>query len=65
MARAGISRFVVARVLGHVDRSVTGIYDRYDYLNEKRIALDTWARRLTAILEAKPSDKVVPFTRGA
>jgi integrase len=64
MTKAGISRFVVARVLGHVDRTVTGIYDRYEYLNEKRIALDTWDRRLTAILEATPAPAdVVPFTR--
>ena len=65
MARAGVQRFIVARVLGHVDRSVTGIYDRYEYLDEKRVALDTWARRLTAILESKPpAANVVTFARG-
>jgi integrase len=53
MARAGVQRFIVARVLGYVDRSVTGVYDRYEYLSEKRWALDTWARRLAAILELK------------
>jgi integrase len=63
MARAGISRFDVGRVLGHIDRSVTGIYDRYEYLNEKRVALDAWARVLTAILEGKPAGTVVPFAR--
>lgn len=65
MARAGVPRFNVSRVLGHVDRSITGIYDRYEYLNEKRTALDTWARRLTAILESKaPAANVVTFARG-
>jgi integrase len=53
MARAGVQRFIVARVLGHADRSVTGVHDRHEYLTEKRWALDTWARRLAAILEAK------------
>jgi integrase len=53
MARAGVQRFIVARVLGHIDRSVTGVYDRHEYLSEKRWALDTWARRLAAILEPK------------
>jgi integrase len=64
MARAGVQRFIVARVLGHVDRSVTGVYDRYEYLNEKRVAVDTWARRLTAVLEQKPGGAVVTFARG-
>lgn len=63
MSKAGIQRFIVARVLGHVDRSVTGIYDRYEYLPEKRVALDTWARRLSAILEEAPATAVVPFAR--
>jgi len=54
MARAGVQRFIVARVLGHVDRSVSGIYDRYEYLNEKRVALDQWDLTLTAILKASP-----------
>jgi integrase len=63
MARAGIARFVVARVLGHTDRSVTGIYDRFEYLDEKRVALDTWARTLKAIVTGKSnSASVVPFT---
>ena len=53
MARAGVQRFIVARVLGHIDRSVTGVHDRHEYLSEKRWALDTWARRLAAILEPK------------
>jgi integrase len=63
MARARVPRFIVARVLGHVDRSVTGVYDRYEYMNEKRTALETWARRFTAILESKSSGTVVPFAR--
>jgi integrase len=65
MARAGVQRFIVARVLGHVDRTVTGIYDRHEYLNEKRVALDTWARRLAAILEREETGRVVPFGKGA
>ena len=63
MARCGAPRFIVARVLGHVDRSVTGIYDRFEYLNEKRVALDTWARRVNAIVEQKDGGTVVPFAR--
>jgi hypothetical protein len=32
--------FVTSRVLNHADRSVTGIYDRHEYLAEKLHALE-------------------------
>jgi integrase len=38
---------LVRRLLGHVDSSVTAIYNRYAYLREMRAALDAWARELT------------------
>jgi integrase len=50
MTGMGISRFVVARILNHVERGVTAVYDRYSYDREKRQALDAWARRVTAII---------------
>jgi hypothetical protein len=37
--------------------------DRYSRDNEKRLALETWQRRLKAILENKPVSTVVPFTQ--
>jgi integrase len=46
MSRLGVTQFVVGKVLNHADRSVTGIYNRYEYLNEKRQALETWAHYL-------------------
>ena len=50
-------------MLGHVDRSVTGIYDRFEYLNEKRIALDTWDRQLDCLRRelARPSPNPSEF----
>jgi integrase len=63
MASAGIARLVVAKVLNHVDRGVTAIYDRHSYDAEKRVALETWDRTLTATLEEKPAGTVVPFAR--
>ena len=50
MAGAGVSRLVVSKVLNHVERGVTAIYDRASYDREKRQALDTWAQSLTTIL---------------
>lgn len=52
------NRFIIQRVLNHTDRSVTGIYDRYDYLPEKRKALDTWANRIEYIVSQKLQDLV-------
>ncbi len=43
MASRGIQRFVVERVLGHSDSSVTAIYDRASYRDEKREALEVLA----------------------
>jgi hypothetical protein len=63
MAAAGVPREHIAHVLNHVQGTrVTRIYDRYLYDREKRLALETWARALTAILEGKASGKVVPIT---
>jgi integrase len=46
LGRLGVSRFIIARVLNHADRTVTGIYDRHEYLEEKRHALEAWGRYL-------------------
>lgn len=66
MTRHGVTRFVVARVLGHTDKTVTAIYDQYEYLPEKRAALETLDRVLGAILTPdaqQPAAAVVPFAR--
>jgi integrase len=51
MARVGVSRFVIGRVLNHADRGVTGIYDRHSYLAEKRHALNAWAQYLGSLTQ--------------
>ena len=38
------------------------MYDRHSYDAEKRMALETWDRTLTAILEGKDAGKVLSFT---
>ena len=67
MAEAGVPVESIAKVLNHVDRGAraTRVYDRYSYDREKRAALETWARRLDAILQRKRADTtVIPFSRG-
>lgn len=43
MSEAGAQRFVIERVLGHADSTVTAIYDRASYRQDKRAALETLA----------------------
>jgi integrase len=50
MGRLGVSRFIIGKVLNHADRSVTGIYDRHAYLQEKRNALGAWASYLDGLV---------------
>jgi integrase len=60
LGKLGISRFIIARVLNHADRTVTGIYDRYEYLDEKRHALEVWGQYLEN-LSTPPGANVVPI----
>jgi integrase len=61
LGRLGVSRFVIARVLNHADRTVTGIYDRHEYLAEKRRALNAWAAEIGRIIGEPPAENVVPL----
>ena len=60
LARLGIGRLIIAKLLNHSDRSITGIYDRHAYTQEKRHALDTWGQYLSGLLAAPAADNVVP-----
>ena len=65
MAGSGKPRLVISKVLNHVESGVTAIYDRHGYDNEKRIALESWARVLDGIVIPKKGGKknVVSFKR--
>jgi hypothetical protein len=56
MAKSQISRCLIARVLNHADSSVTGGYDRYEYLAEKRHALKKWGEHLDGLINPSPSN---------
>ncbi|MEK9810902.1 MAG: site-specific integrase, partial [Candidatus Nanopelagicales bacterium] len=51
--KAGVQRHVVEKILGHVDSSVAGVYDRHEYWNERRTALDDWADRLVQCTQSE------------
>ena len=58
MARLGVLGEIITRILNHATPSgVTNAhYNHYDYITEKRAALETWGARVLAIMaqEAAP-----------
>lgn len=69
MTKSKVSDFDVSRVLNHartVDEATTGIYNRYQYFDEKKHALETLDRVVTAILHPKRRGRsVVAFAKRA
>ena len=49
LSKMGYNRMLIKRILNHADGDVTAIYDRYQYINEKREALQSWADKLDEI----------------
>jgi integrase len=43
---------IAERVLNHVQPGIAGVYDRFAYLDEKRAALEKWAKHLETLLGA-------------
>jgi integrase len=56
MARAGVRPDISERVLGHVIAGVEGTYDRHDYADEKRDALERLAAIVERIVNPLPSN---------
>ena len=69
LQRLGVKLEVTEAVLNHVSGSragIVGVYQRHEYAEEKRAALDAWGRKLDAIVSgAGPSSaNVLNFARG-
>jgi len=60
MTMLGVPRLHVEKVLNHATDDIAEVYDRHDYLPEKRVALERWATHLMEIVEGK-EPKVVPI----
>jgi hypothetical protein len=64
MAAAKVPKEYRDRVLNHLDSSVGGKhYNVHDYADEKREALEKWARRIETMLSPE-RDNVVQIRRG-
>jgi integrase len=55
MTGMGISRLVVSKLLNHVERGVTAVYDRHSYDAEKREALASWGTFVESLPSAAAS----------
>jgi len=63
MASAGTPRLTIGKILNHVEPGVTAVYDRHSYDQEKRKALNAWARKLESIISGKKA-KVIELKTG-
>jgi integrase len=64
MTSMGISRLVVSKILNHAEPGITAVYDRHSYDREKRVALDTWGKRLEQIVSGtRSADNIVELAR--
>ena len=58
MARLGIQLPIIEKVLNYRSGSfsgIVGVYQRHDFADEKRKALETWARFVMSLLDDKPA----------
>lgn len=61
LARMGVPPQVADKILNHVSGTVKGVaavYNRHEYLDERRAALDAWARRVDQLVTGKPDNVV-------
>lgn len=56
MAALGVDRFVAERALNHKLRNVEGVYNQYDYFEERKVALERWAQLLDATVRLRDGD---------
>jgi integrase len=67
LQKLGVRLEVTEAVLNHISGSragIVGIYQRHDWANEKRAALDAWAAHVMGIVEKRPAvENVVALSR--
>jgi integrase len=62
LARLGINLPVIEKVLNHSSGSfagIVGVYQKHSFADEKRAALEAWGNFVAALVEGKPTSKVV------
>jgi hypothetical protein len=63
MAEMGVAPHIVEKLLNHQSGTlggIAGIYNRFEYIEERKRALDAWSARLLKLVESrKPTGNVV------
>jgi integrase len=59
LASLGVPQEIINRTLNHAQGPITTTYNRYEYLEEKRGALQKWSDKLDEIVGPPPADNVV------
>ncbi|PZQ01933.1 MAG: integrase [Variovorax paradoxus] len=54
LARMGVAPDIAERALNHAIQSTEGIYNQYDYMRERRMALSRWADYLHSLEKGNP-----------
>lgn len=67
LQKLGVRFEVTEAVLNHISGArsgVAGVYQRHDWKEEKRTALDAWGRDLNAVRSGVENENVIAFQRG-
>jgi integrase len=65
MAAIGVAHHVVDKVLNHSTGKISGvarIYNRHEYLDERRVAFEVWGRHVEGLIRPAP-DKVIELAK--
>ena len=66
MARLGINLPVIEKLLNHVSGSfagIVGVYQRHSFADEKRAAMQVWARHVQTIVSGETAVNVVELAK--
>jgi integrase len=61
MARLGVAPHVADKILNHQAGTISGVaavYQRHEFLAERRAALDLWGAHIDQLLKQKSSDRL-------
>ncbi|MEO5338470.1 MAG: tyrosine-type recombinase/integrase [Magnetospirillum sp. WYHS-4] len=62
LAKLGIAPHVADKILNHQSGTISGVaavYQRHDFLSERKAAIDAWGRHVQALVDGIVSDNVV------
>jgi integrase len=58
LAMLGCSEIVSERILNHAPKGLAGVYNRFQYADEKRAGLEQWAQHVAALITPPPPNVV-------